>query len=258
MSYLEHLFSLEGKTAVIIGGTGELCGTMALAMAQAGAEIALVGRDQEKANARIAQIEENGGKSYFIAADVGTREGVEKTLVEVIAKSQKCEILINGAGINAATPFLEIPDDEYDRIFAVNTRAVFLACQVFGRYFQDNNIRASIINMGSMSAITPLSRVFTYSMSKAAVHNLAKNLAREWATQNIRVNTLVPGFLPAEQNRKILTEDRIEKILNHTPMGRFGQPQELAGATLLLASEAGSFITGAEILVDGGFAAMTI
>lgn len=258
MSYLEHLFSLEGKTAVIIGGTGELCGTMALAMAQAGAEIALVGRDQEKANARIAQIEENGGKSYFIAADIGTREGVEKTLVAVIAKSQKCEILINGAGINAATPFLEIPDDEYDRIFAANTRSVFLACQVFGRYFLDNNIKASIINMGSMSAVTPLSRVFTYSMSKAAVHNLSKNLAREWATQNIRVNTLVPGFLPAGQNRKVLTAERVEKIMNHTPMKRFGEPQELAGATLLLASEAGSFITGAEILVDGGFAAMTI
>ena len=116
MSYLKQLFSLEGKTAVIIGGTGELCGTMALAMAQAGAEIALVGRDQEKANARIKQIKDTGGKSYFIAADVSTREGLENTLAAVIEKSQKCEILINGAGINAATPFLDIPDDEYDRI----------------------------------------------------------------------------------------------------------------------------------------------
>jgi NAD(P)-dependent dehydrogenase (short-subunit alcohol dehydrogenase family) len=167
-------------------------------------------------------------------------------------------VLINGAGVNAATPFLEIGEDEYDRIFAINTRSVFLACQVFGTYFLDNGMGASIINMGSMSGVIPLSRVFTYSMSKAAVHNISRNLAREWATRNIRVNTLVPGFFPAEQNRKVLTPERVDQIMGHTPMRRFGKAGELAGATLLLASDAGSFITGAEILVDGGYAAMTI
>jgi len=140
----------------------------------------------------------------------------------------------------------------------VNTKAVFMACQVFGKYFLENGISASIINLGSMSAVLPLSKVFTYSMSKAAVHNISKNLAREWGTQNIRVNTLVPGFFPAEQNRKLLTPERTEQILGHTPMQRFGDKQELCGATLLLASDAGSFITGTEILVDGGYAAMTI
>jgi NAD(P)-dependent dehydrogenase (short-subunit alcohol dehydrogenase family) len=109
-----------------------------------------------------------------------------------------------------------------------------------------------------MSAVIPLSQVFTYSMSKAAVHNISRNLAREWATQNIRVNTLVPGFFPAQQNRKILSPDRVKKIMDHTPMNRFGKAEELSGATLLLASDAGSFITGEEIVVDGGFAAMTI
>ena len=258
MSYLESLFSLEGKTAVVIGGTGELCGAMAVALAGAGAEIALVGRNEEKARARLREIEDAGGKGYFVATDVTSRKGIETLLDAVVSKSGKCEILVNGAGINSPTPFLEVPEDEYDSIFEVNTKAVFLACQVFGKYFVDNEISASIINVGSMSGVLPLSRVFTYSMSKAAIHNLSKNLAREWGTSNIRVNTIVPGFFPAEQNRKVLTPERVDQIMGHTPMKRFGEAQELSGATVLLASDAGSFITGAEVLVDGGYAAMTI
>jgi NAD(P)-dependent dehydrogenase (short-subunit alcohol dehydrogenase family) len=258
MSYLESLFSLKGKTAVVIGGTGELCSAMAIAMAGAGAEIVLVGRNEEKARTRLRAIEDAGGTGYFVATDVSSKEGLENLLAEVISRSGKCEILVNGAGVNAATPFLDVPEEEYDRIFDVNTKAVFLACQVFGGYFLENDISASIINVGSMSAVMPLSKVFTYSMSKAAVHNISKNLAREWGTQNIRVNTVVPGFFPAEQNRKLLTPERTEQILGHTPMKRFGDKQELSGATLLLASNAGSFITGTEILVDGGYAAMTI
>jgi len=109
-----------------------------------------------------------------------------------------------------------------------------------------------------MSGVIPLSRVFTYSATKAAVHNLSKNLAREWAPSGIRVNTLVPGFFPAEQNRKILSEERVGQIMGHTPMNRFGNSEELIGATLLLASSAGSFMTGTETIVDGGYAAMTI
>ena len=258
MSYLESLFSLDGKTAVVIGGTGELCGAMAVALAGAGAEIALVGRNEEKARARLREIEDAGGKGYFVATDVTSREGIETLLDNVVSKSGKCEILVNGAGVNSPTPFLEVPEDEYDSIFEVNTKAVFLACQVFGKYFVDNGIEASIINVGSMSGVLPLSRVFTYSMSKAAVHNLSKNLAREWGTSNVRVNTIVPGFFPAEQNRKVLTPERVDQIMGHTPMQRFGEARELSGATVLLASDAGSFITGAELLVDGGYAAMTI
>jgi NAD(P)-dependent dehydrogenase (short-subunit alcohol dehydrogenase family) len=258
MSYLESLFTLEGKTAVIIGGTGELCGAMAQCMAEAGAEVVLVGRSQEKADRRLAQVEAAGGSGYFIAADIISRNGLEALLAEVVERSGQCDILVNGAGVNSPTPFFDITEEEFDRILELNTRAVFLACQVFGAYFIENGIDASVINVGSMSGVIPISRVFTYSMSKGAVHNLSKNLAREWATQGVRVNTLVPGFFPAEQNRKILTPDRIEQIMGHTPMKRFGEAQELAGATLLLASGAGSFITGLELIVDGGYAAMTI
>ena len=258
MSYVESLFSLQGKTAVVIGGTGELCGAMAVAMAGAGAEIVLVGRNEKKASARLRDIEDAGGHGYFVATDVASREGLEKLLAEVVSKSGKCDILVNGAGVNSPTPFLDIPEEEYDHIFAINTKAVVMACQVFGAYFLEHGIRASIINVGSMSAVLPLSKVFTYSMSKAAVHNISKNLAREWGTKDIRVNTIVPGFFPAEQNRKVLTDERVDQIMGHTPMNRFGEARELSGATLLLASEAGSFMTGTEILVDGGYAAMTI
>ena len=258
MSSIEKLFTLAGKTAVVVGGTGELCGSMAITMAEAGAEIVLVGRNEEKAKAKLELITAVGGSGYFVAADVASRESLESLLATVIEKSGKCDILVNGAGVNAATPFLEVPEEEFDRIFATNAKAVFVACQVFGKYFLDNKIEASVINVGSMSGVIPLSRVFTYSMTKAAVHNISKNLAREWATDNIRVNTLVPGFFPAEQNKKVLTPDRVAQIMGHTPMARFGEAKELAGATLLLASSAGSFITGAEIVVDGGYAAMTI
>ena len=258
MDYLTSLFGLAGKTAVVIGGTGELCGTMAEGLGAAGAEVAIVGRNEEKAQVRLDSITSVGGSGYFVQADVSSKAGLEEVLAAVLDRSGKADILINGAGVNAATPFLEIPEEEYDRIFSVNTKAVMLACQVFGKHYCENDREASIINVGSMSGMIPLSRVFTYSMTKAAVHNLSRNLAREWAERGIRVNTIVPGFFPAEQNRKVLTDDRIASIMRHTPMNRFGASNELIGATLLLASKAGSFITGAELVVDGGYSAMTI
>jgi len=255
---IDELFSLRGQTAVVIGGTGELCGAMAEGLAGAGAEVVLVGRSEEKAQARLARITAADGRGYFVAAEAAEKSSLESLLEAVLARSGQVDILVNGAGTNSATPFLEISEDEFTRILDVNTKSVFLGCQIFGKYFTENKRAASIINLGSMSGLVPLSRVFTYSLSKAAVHNLSKNLAREWAPLGIRVNTLVPGFFPAEQNRKVLNPDRISKIMNHTPMNRFGEARELIGATLLLASAAGSFITGTELVVDGGYHAMTI
>lgn len=258
-SYLKDLFGLTGKTAVIIGGTGELCGTMAVGLARAGAEVVLGGRIPEKAEKRLAEIESFGGEGYFVPVDVTSRDSLHHLLDTVLERSGKVDILINGAGTNSPTPFLDIPEDEYQRIIDTNLTAIFRACQVFGRYFLDQTQPASIINLGSISGLNPLSRVFTYSASKAAVHNLTRNLAREWADKDIRVNTLVPGFFPAEQTRKVLDESRVLDILRQTPASRFGNADELIGATLLLASsKAGSFITGTEMIVDGGFHAMTI
>jgi len=257
-AYLEQMFGLSGKTAVVIGGTGTLCGTMAEGLAAAGAEVVLVGRSEEKAKERLATISEAGGKAYFLPADVGSRESLEKLCQDVVERSGKVDILVNGAGVNSPTPILEIPDDEFQRILDINCGAIFRACQIFGKQMLGQADGGSIINVGSISGLGPLSRVFTYSLSKAAVHNFTKNLAREWGEQGIRVNTLVPGFFPAEQNRKVLTPDRVSQIMGHTPMNRFGDAEELIGATLLLCGKGGSFITGIEMIVDGGFSAMSI
>jgi NAD(P)-dependent dehydrogenase (short-subunit alcohol dehydrogenase family) len=258
-AYLSSLFSLAGKVAVVIGGTGELCGAMAEGLAGAGAEVVIVGRNEEKARVRLDKIAAAGGKAYFVSAEASDKAALEKLLADVLTRSGRVDIVVNGAGVNSATPYLEIAEDEFDRIMRVNVKSVFLGCQVFGKYLVDRGEGGSIINLGSMSAVVPLSRVFTYSASKAAVHNLSLNLAREWAQKRVRVNVLVPGFFPAEQNRKVLTPDRVASIMGHTPAKRFGEARELIGATLLLASDAaGSFITGEELIVDGGYHAMTI
>ena len=257
--FLHSLFSLAGKVAVVIGGTGELCGAMAEGLAGAGAEVAIVGRNQEKAKARIARIESAGGQAYFQSAEATKKADLESLLEAVLQRSSRVDIVVNGAGINSPTPFLDITEEEFDHIVQVNLKGVFFGCQVFGKHLVAAGRGGSIINLGSMSGVVPLSRVFTYSATKSAVHNLSLNLAREWAPDRVRVNVLVPGFFPAEQNRKILQPERVSKIMAHTPMARFGEARELVGATLLLASDtAGSFITGEELIVDGGFHAMTI
>jgi NAD(P)-dependent dehydrogenase (short-subunit alcohol dehydrogenase family) len=258
VSFLDSMFSLQGRVAVVIGGTGVLCGEMAEGLARAGAEVVLVGRNGEKAQARLDAIAAAGGKAWFYAAEASSKAELEGLLAAVLARSGRVDIVVNGAGINSATPVLEITEEEVDRILRVNYKSVFLGCQVFGKHLVERGEGGSIINLGSMSGVVPLSRVFTYSASKAAVHNLSKNLAREWAPGNVRVNVLVPGFFPAEQNRKVLTPERVASILGHTPMKRFGEARELVGATLLLAGPAGSFITGSEVIVDGGYHAMTI
>ena len=257
--FLSSLFSLNGKVAVVIGGTGELCGAMAEGLAGAGAEVVIVGRNEEKAKPRIARIEAAGGRAWFHAAEASSKVELERLLEAVLERSGRVDIVVNGAGINAATPFFDISEEEFDRIVRVNIKGTFFGCQVFGRHLVTAGHGGSIINLGSMSGVVPLSRVFTYSATKSAVHNLSLNLAREWAPHRVRVNVLVPGFFPAEQNRKILQPDRVASILGHTPMARFGEARELVGATLLLASDnAGSFVTGEELIVDGGFHAMTI
>ena len=247
---------------MVVGGTGVLCGRMAQALAEAGARTVIVGRDRAKGSAALERLRMDGCELTFEPCDVTSRDQLHDLVARVLASHGRIDVLVNGAGLNSATPFLEISDEELERMVAVNQLGVMRACQEFGRYLveraESSGEGASIINVGSSSGLTPLSRVFTYSMAKAAVHNLTRNLAREWGPLGIRCNVLVPGFFPAEQNREILTPERVATIIGHTPLARFGDADELAGATLLLASDAGRFITGAELVVDGGFSAMTI
>ena len=248
--------------AVVIGGTGVLGSAMAGALAGAGAKTVIVGRDRARAADVLERLASTGSEVTFEPCDATSRAELRDLVERVLASHGRIDVLVNGAGVNSATPFLEITDDELERLVAVNQLSVLRACQEFGRTFVERacstGVGASIVNIGSVSGLTPLSQVFTYSMTKAAVHNLTKNLAREWGPLGIRCNVLVPGFFPAEQNREILTAERSAAIVGHTPLGRFGEVDDLLGATLLLASDAGRFITGAEIVVDGGFNVMTI
>ncbi len=257
-SYLEGLFGLAGQVAVVVGGTGVLGGALASGLAKAGATVVVAGRDPEKGEARVREIEAAGGRASFEAVDVMRRDSIEQLLRGVVATRGRVDMLINGAGVNNATPYFEAKDEDWDRVFDSNLKAVHWGCQTFGKHMADAG-GGSILNIASVSAHLPLSRVFAYSASKAAVVNLTQNVARELAPLGVRVNALCPGFFPAEQNRKILDPQRVETILKNTPMARFGEPHELVGATILMLSRrAGSFITGATYYVDGGFTAMRL
>lgn len=259
MSYLQEMFGLQGKVAVVIGGGGVLAGAMAEGLAQAGADVATLDLNQENATSRAQTLAACGVRSLAVAVNAASKAGLEAAAARVIAELGRVDILINAPGINSSTPFFEITEEEWQRILDVNLKSMFLACQIFGARMIDQGAGGSIINLSSASSAIPLSKVFTYSVSKAGVNSLTRFLAREWAPHQVRVNALAPGFFPAEQNRKILTPERTASIMAHTPMGRFGEAEELVGAVLWLASaRAASFVTGAVIRVDGGFTAMTI
>jgi NAD(P)-dependent dehydrogenase (short-subunit alcohol dehydrogenase family) len=259
MSYIEELFGLQGKTAVIIGGGGVLGGKISESLARAGADIAILDLNAQNAHTQAEALKSHGVRSISFQADASSKQHLRHAADVILAQLGHVDILINAPGINSATPFFEIAEAEYENIMRINLKSMFLACQIFGKIMVQQGGGGSIINISSASSGPPLSKIFTYSVSKAGVNNLTQFLAREWAPHRIRVNALAPGFFPAEQNRKILTKERTEDIFRHTPMGRFGDPQELSGAVIWLASEkAASFVTGAVIRVDGGFTAMTI
>jgi NAD(P)-dependent dehydrogenase (short-subunit alcohol dehydrogenase family) len=253
------LLSLEGEVAVVIGGGGVLAGAMADGLAAAGAAVAVAGRTQEHADHRADAIRAAGGKAFGVQCDVASKTDLQNVHDRVMEQFGKVDILINAAGVNSATPFFEITEEEWHRILDIDLTGVFLACQVFGKAMVAAGRGGSIINVSSASSGPPLSRVFTYGVAKGGVNQITQFLARELAPNNIRVNAVLPGFFPAEQNRKVLTPDRIASILAHTPMQRFGEAEELVGAVLYLASrKASSFVTGTILRVDGGFMSMTI
>lgn len=258
-NYLHQLYNLEGRVVAITGAGGHLCSEMARGFARAGCAVAVLDLRLEKAQAVEAELRGEGFDNVIaLAIDVSKKEQHIAALEDILAQLGQLDILVNGAGTNGATPFLDLSLDEWYSILDSQLTGTFLGCQVFGSYMIKRGT-GSIINISSASAGPPLSKAFTYSAAKAGILNLTQNLGREWGTQGVRVNALRPGFLPTEWNRKnFITPEREAAILGHTPMARFGQPNELLGATLWLASDAASFVTGAEIAVDGGFSCMTI
>ena len=253
------LFDLSGRVAAVIGGTGVLGGAISLGLGEAGAAVAVMGRSRERADARVAVLEANGIRAAAVIVDASDRASVERARLEVEERLGPVDILVNAAGGNSSTPFFDIELDEWRLVLDTNLTSVLVACQVFGRAMADRGLGGTIINLSSSSAEIPLSRVLAYSVSKAGVNNLTRYLARELAPHRIRVNAIVPGFFPAEQNRRLLDESRVDSILRHTPAARLGEPGDLVGTVVWLASErASGFVTGALINVDGGFSAMTI
>lgn len=256
--YLTQLFNLSGKVAALTGAGGFLVSEMSRALAKAEVKVALLDSKLEAAEKAAAEIRAGGCEAIALQLDVRDKDQWKAALGAILKEFGEVDFLINGAGINAPTPFLEIPLDEWNNILAVQLTGAMLGCQVFGEHMIRQK-KGSIVNISSASAGPPLSKAFTYSVAKAGVKNLTQNLAREWATSGVRVNALRPGFFPTEWSMKhFITPEREAAILGHTPMKRYGRPVELVGAVLWLLSDAASFVTGAEIAVDGGFTAMTI
>ena len=253
------LFALDGKVAVVVGGGGVLAGAIAEGLASAGAAIAIFDYHKENGEARAAAIRSAGGKAIAVQGDASRKADLERALGATLAELGGVDILVNAAGVNSATPFFEITEAEWQRIIDINLKSIFLACQVFGKAMVDGGKGGSIINISSASSGPPLSKVFTYSVTKGGVNQITQFLAREWAPYKVRVNAIRPGFFPAEQNRAVLTPERVAQIMGHTPMRRFGEASELVGAVVYLASEkASAFVTGTILTVDGGFLAQTI
>ncbi len=267
-----NLFDLHDEVAVVIGGTGVLGGALAEGLAQAGARLAVVGRNVERGEARAQKINEQGCQARFFIADAMQSNTLKQAHQEIEKALGAPTILVNAAGgndfkvtLSAERRFEQVALEDWRANFDLNlVGGVLLPCQEFGAAMVQRG-KGSIINIASVSAHVPLSRVVAYSTAKAAVLSLTLFLAREWAPNGVRVNSLTPGFFPAEQNRRILFNPdgtptaRTTSILSHTPMGRFGKPEELVGAAIYLASpKASGFVTGCDIRVDGGFLSQTI
>ncbi len=256
--YITSLFGLEGKVTLLTGAGGFLVGEMSRAAGRAGMHVVCCDLRLEDAERTADEINCSGGSAIGCQVDVRRPEDFGEALTRTLSRYGRLDCVLNGAGINAPTPFFDITVDEWNNILAVQLTGTLLSCQVLGRHLVDQG-SGSIINISSASSGPPLSRAFTYSVAKAGVKNLTQNLAREWGTTGVRVNTLRPGFFPTEWSKKnFITPEREAAILGHTAMKRYGTPAELVGAVLWLFSDASCFVTGAEIAVDGGFTAMTI
>lgn len=271
MTPISELYDFTNRTVVITGGTGVLGKEMALALADCAANVAVLSRSPSRAKDLLEQAEKKKGKIIAVAADVVKKESLEKAAKEILKVFGRIDCLINAAGGNSpqATTnkdksFFQLSEEGLREVSDLNLLGTILPCQVFGKIMAEQKAGV-ILNVTSVNGARPLTRIPAYAAAKAAVSNftqwLAVHMAQEYSP-NIRVNAVAPGFFLTEQNRFLLTDEKTggltargQKIIDHTPMGRFGQPEDLVGAVLWLLSPASKFATGIVVFVDGGFSA---
>jgi NAD(P)-dependent dehydrogenase (short-subunit alcohol dehydrogenase family) len=246
---------LNGKTAVVIGGTSGIGRAIAHGLADAGANVVASSRRSEEVEKTAGEIEEKGRKSLRITSDVADKATLQNLLDQCVSEFGKVDILVNSAGVTKRTPTLDLPEDEWNWIMETNLTGTLRACQVFGKQMVENGY-GRIINIASLSTFVALYEVAAYAASKAAVASLTKSLAIEWSQHGVNVNAIAPGVFKTALNTQLLeSTERGKEFLTRTPMKRFGKVEELAGAAVFLASDAASFVNGEVLVVDGGFLA---
>ena len=255
-NYIKNYFDFSHKTVVITGGSGHLGGEMAITFLKLGSTVFILDKNIKKIDKKKFITFKN--KIFLKKINLINKTQIKNSLKYILNKSDKIDILINGAGANSPKSFFDISEKDWNFVIDSQLKSTFLSCQIFGKQMIKQK-HGSILNISSASAGPPLSKAFAYSAAKSGIKNLTQNLAREWATKGVRVNALRPGFFPTQWSMEnFIDKKRKENIFQHTPMKRFGNPKELITAVLFICSDKSTFLTGSEIAVDGGFGAMTI
>jgi NAD(P)-dependent dehydrogenase (short-subunit alcohol dehydrogenase family) len=257
---LAERFGLEGKVAVVLGGTSGIGKAIALGLAEAGADVAAVSRRKEKVKETAAEIEKvSGKKAMIVAADVLDLAAVAEAFRKIAAERGSLDILVNSAGATMKKPSVDLTEDEWDRVVDTNLKALFFSCQAAAKIMISKGTGGKIINIASLASFVALNEVAAYCASKGGVLALTRALGREWAPQKINVNAIAPGVFRTPLNEHLLDiKERRDMFVARTPMGRIGNTDELVGAAIYLASPASDFVTGQSIVVDGGFLAMGV
>ena len=249
------IFSLEGKTAAVIGGTSGIGRTLSLGLADAGADVIASARRQEQVDETAAEIERRGRQTLRLSSDVCNRASLEELLAASLRRFGKVDILINCAGKIKRMPTLTMPEEEWADIVNTNLTGTLRACQIFGRHMLEREY-GRVVNIASLNSFVALNEVAAYAATKAGVVSLTRSLAVEWAKKRVTVNAIAPGVFRTALNADMLDNTpRGQELLTRTPMGRFGRTEDLVGAAVYLCSDAASFVTGQTLVVNGGFLA---